>query len=92
MASRSAGNQHREASRTSHNLDHYDHTDRKGPKVYLGEYGSWDTANDSAYNPTNDTSYNSTDDTTNNAAKHTGKTRNSNYTKRRKEKNSSINW
>ena len=26
-----------------HNLDHYDHTDRKGPKVYLGEYGSWDT-------------------------------------------------
>ena len=34
----------------------------------------------------------SADDTTNNAAKHTGKTRNSNYTKRRKEKNSSINW
>ncbi len=26
-----------------HNLDHYDHTDRKGPKVYLGEYGSWNT-------------------------------------------------
>lgn len=26
-----------------HNLDHYDHTDRKGPKVYLGEYGSWGT-------------------------------------------------
>ena len=26
-----------------HTLDHYDHTDRKGPKVYLGEYGSWDT-------------------------------------------------
>jgi hypothetical protein len=26
-----------------HNLDHYDQTDRNGPKVYLGEYGSWDT-------------------------------------------------
>ena len=26
-----------------HNLDHYDHTDRKGSKVYLGEYGSWNT-------------------------------------------------
>ena len=26
-----------------HNLDHYDGTDRKGPKVYLGEYGSWGT-------------------------------------------------
>ena len=24
-----------------HNLDHYDRTDRNGPKVYLGEYGSW---------------------------------------------------
>ena len=35
---------------------------------------------------------NTTNNTTNNAAKHTGKTRNSNYTKRRKEKNSSINW
>ena len=23
-----------------HNLDHYDHTDRKGPKVYAGEYAS----------------------------------------------------
>ena len=26
-----------------HNLDHYDTTDREGPKVYLGEYGSWNT-------------------------------------------------
>lgn len=26
-----------------HNLDHYDSADRKGPKVYLGEYGSWGT-------------------------------------------------
>lgn len=26
-----------------HNLDHYDATDREGPKVYLGEYGSWNT-------------------------------------------------
>ncbi|KFI54218.1 alpha-L-arabinofuranosidase C-terminal domain-containing protein [Bifidobacterium callitrichos] len=26
-----------------HNLDHYDLTDREGPKVYLGEYGSWGT-------------------------------------------------
>ena len=26
-----------------HNLDHYDRTDRKGPKVYLGEYGSHDS-------------------------------------------------
>lgn len=26
-----------------HNLDHYDHIERKGPKVYLGEYGSWGT-------------------------------------------------
>ncbi|MBT1172769.1 alpha-L-arabinofuranosidase [Bifidobacterium sp. MA2] len=26
-----------------HNLDHYDATDREGPKVYLGEYGSWGT-------------------------------------------------
>ncbi|KAA8816788.1 alpha-L-arabinofuranosidase C-terminal domain-containing protein [Bifidobacterium vespertilionis] len=24
-------------------LDHYDHANRKGPKVYLGEYGSWGT-------------------------------------------------
>ena len=50
------------------------------------------TANDSANNTSYNATYNSTDDTTNNAAKHTGKTRNSNYTKRRKEKNSSINW
>ncbi|MCH9276578.1 alpha-L-arabinofuranosidase [Bifidobacterium amazonense] len=26
-----------------HNLDHYDDADRQGPKVYLGEYGSWGT-------------------------------------------------
>jgi len=26
-----------------HNLDHYDDADRKGPKIYLGEYGSWNT-------------------------------------------------
>lgn len=26
-----------------HNLDHYDNADRKGPKIYLGEYGSWNT-------------------------------------------------
>ena len=26
-----------------HNLDHYDDADREGPKVYLGEYGSWDS-------------------------------------------------
>lgn len=26
-----------------HNLDHYNAADRKGPKVYLGEYGSRDT-------------------------------------------------
>lgn len=26
-----------------HNLHHYDDADRNGPKVYLGEYGSWGT-------------------------------------------------
>ncbi|MCI1219766.1 MAG: alpha-L-arabinofuranosidase [Bifidobacterium sp.] len=26
-----------------HNLHHYDGADRQGPKVYLGEYGSWGT-------------------------------------------------
>ena len=26
-----------------HHLDHYDHADRNGSRIYLGEYGSWDT-------------------------------------------------
>ena len=37
------GHSYQSSSWWFHNLDHYDHIERKGPKVYLGEYGSWGT-------------------------------------------------